>query len=67
MVELCLSKALLIAFSAFSIINSSPKAFIKLFVLPVILILKGFNDVNLTVSPILYLQSPAFVEMITSR
>ena len=64
MVELCLIKALLIAFSAFSIINSSPKAFIKLLVRPVILILNGLREVNLTVSPILYRHKPAFVEII---
>ena len=52
---------LFITLSVFSIITSSPKTFMKCLVLPVIIILYGDKEVNLTVSPILYLHNPALV------
>ena len=45
-------------------ITCSPKAEIKCFILPLTITLKGYLFVNLIVSPILYLQRPAEVEII---
>src|SRR4051812_41531007 len=52
-----------IAVSAFSMISSSPNALIKCLVRPLTFILYGLSEVNLIVSPILYLHRPALVVM----
>ena len=52
------------AFSTSSDITCSPKAERKCLILPVTIILYGSFEVNLIVSPILYAQSPAEVEII---
>ena len=60
---LVLIQAIDIAFSAFQIISSSPKALMKCLVRPVMRMRCGFTEVNVMVSPILYLQRPALVVM----
>ena len=62
--ELVTLQQILKALSVLSTITSSPNVFIKYFVLPDILILKGFNDVKKIVSPMIYLYRPLFVVII---